>query len=260
MIISASRRTDLPAFYPEETIHKILQLTGGEQKTLFPQNITDAVVFWTKNAEPIIPHLRKLDNANIPYYFHYTINNYPTQIEPGLKQTPYERISTFINLSNTIGKERVIWRFDPFLTCSNPPITVNDTLNQIKIIGDSLYKYTNKLVFSFLDPYPKLPYSIHPPNKHEEQIIIHTLKEYNKKWNLILATCAEPINDPDIHHNKCIDPILLKSLGVDIQDFTTKDSSQRGMCGCYPSKDIGTYHTCKHFCKYCYANPHKHNT
>ena len=156
MIISASRRTDLPAFFPKETIDKIISMNEDKQKTLFNTNKVNAVVFWTKNARPIMNYLNELDELKIPYYFQYTMNDYP-ELEPNIPKY-WNRIETFINLSEMIGKEKVIWRYDPFLTSTlNREFTLQDVLYRFEFMGHNLYKYTNKLVFSFLDIYDKLP-------------------------------------------------------------------------------------------------------
>jgi len=252
MIISASRRTDLPAFFPKETIERIISINNGEQKTLFNTNIVDAVVFWTKNAQPIIPYLNELDELKIPYYFQYTMNDYP-----GLElniPSHTSRTETFINLSEMIGKHRVIWRYDPFLTSTVPKeYTISSVINRFKFMGMCINKYTKKLVFSFLDPYDKLPSGLNSPTKEEEIQIVKAILEENKVWKLQVATCAESVNNPAISVNRCIDPELLKQLGVSLNYPQQKDKSQREKCWCYPSTDIGSYHTCKHNCLYCYA-------
>jgi hypothetical protein len=251
MIISASRRTDLPAFFPKETIEKILAINNEEQKTLFNSNIVEGIVFWTKNAQPILPYLNELDDYKIPYYFQYTMNDYPG-IEPNIPEYS-RRIDTFINLSEMLGKHRVIWRYDPFLTSSDPEYTISGVLHRFKFMGDNINKYTNKLVFSFLDSYDKLPNWLNPPTKEEELQIVHAILEANKIWKLQLATCAESVNNQAINVNRCIDPELFKQLGVSLYYPQQKDKSQREKCWCYPSTDIGSYHTCKHNCSYCYA-------
>lgn len=249
IIVSASRRTDLPAFFPEKTIKHILSLNEG-QSTLSKSNIVDGVVFWSKNPQPIIPYLHLLDNQKIPYYFHFTLNNYPileTNV-PSLQS----RIETFIELSETIGKEKVIWRYDPILT-RHTMIYPLHIIQSIRQIGNDIHKYTDKLVFSFLDVYPKTPKYLLSPDMFQRIDFVNELKSINKQWNLKLATCAELTNYEGIEHNKCIDPELFKKLGVDIENPSLKDSTQRNTCSCFPSIDIGNYKTCEHRCLYCYA-------
>lgn len=253
MIISASRRTDMPAFFPKETIDKIISMNTDPQQTLFKKNIVDGVVFWTKDALPIIPYLHKLDELEIPYYFQYTMNDYPG-LEPNIP--PYwNRVKTFITLSEMLGKHRVIWRYDPFLT-SNVPVeyTVEDVLRRFEFMGHNLCQYTEKLVFSFLDPYDKIPSGLNPPTKKEESQIIDKIVDLCENvWGIKVTTCADPVHNNIIDVNRCIDPDLFKRLGVELIDSRQKDRSQRKECWCYPSVDIGQYHTCKHNCIYCYA-------
>lgn len=249
MIISASRRTDLPAFFPEWTIKEIVTLCKAEQEPLISTNKPKhGVVFWTKNPEPIIPYLSILDKKNIVYYFQYTLNDYP-DLEPNVPPLS-KRIETFLKLSDLIGKNKVIWRYDPILI--NSKYSIDDIINKVHFIGTHIHKSTNKLVFSFLDPYPKIPNDIHPPTKYQECEFVRKLLLLNQHWNLKLSTCAEVPTD-EISPNRCIDPYLLEELGLDISDYHSYDKSQRLLCACYPSKDIGEYHTCKHNCAYCYA-------
>jgi hypothetical protein len=252
MIISASRRTDLPAFFPKETIEKIISLNNSEQKTLFEKNTVDAVVFWTKNAKPIIPYLTELDDLKIPYYFQYTVNDYPG-LEPNIPSY-WERIESFMNLSEILGKHRVIWRYDPFLTSDAPvEYNIDDVLKRFIFVGTCLHLHTEKLVFSFLDMYDKIPMGLYTPNPEERVKIINKIIDIYPIWGIKVATCAEVAHDnPKIEINRCIDPILLKRLGVE-NIVDKKDRSQRQLCNCIPSLDIGIYHTCKHNCLYCYA-------
>jgi hypothetical protein len=254
MIISASRRTDMPACFPKETIEKIIAINSEstQQSTLFKKNNVDAVVFWTKNARPIMSYLNELDELNIPYYFQYTMNDYP-KLEPGIPQYYLSRVETFAELSEMLGKHRIIWRYDPFFSCNVPvEYTISDVLNRFEFMGNMIHDYTDKLVFSFLDTYNKMPLGLNPPTKDEEKRIVDKILELNKMWKLKIASCAEE-SYTGVERNKCIDPVLLKRLDVDISDTNKKDSSQRQKCGCYPSKDIGEYHSCTHQCAYCYA-------
>jgi hypothetical protein len=242
----------MPAFFPKETIEKIISMNNDEQKTLFKTNIVEGVVFWTKNARPIMPYLNELDSLEIPYYFQYTMNDYPglEQNIPGF----WKRLGSFIELSEMLGKHRVIWRFDPFLTSVSPvEYTTETVLRRFEFMGHCVNKYTEKLVFSFLDPYDKIPSGINPPTKEEELQIVNKILELNKIWNLTVTTCADPVINSLINVNRCIDPALFKKLGIELPDPRKRDNSQRNECWCYPSVDIGTYHTCKHNCLYCYA-------
>ena len=123
MIISASRRTDIPALYPEWFMNR---LVGGEVLVPNPYNrkkvsrielspeTVDCFVFWTKNPEPMLPYLKMIDLLGFPYYFEMTITDYGKDLEPNLP-TMEESMATFLLLSERIGRDRVDWRFDPII-------------------------------------------------------------------------------------------------------------------------------------------------
>ena len=290
-IISASRATDIPAFYPEWFIQSLKKgyckwinpFNGKAQYISFKK--MKHIVFWTKNPKPILKHIKYFDDSNLSYYFHFTLNDYDTTIEPNLPVLS-ERIETFKELSQLIGKERVVWRFDPLLLtdCCN----VDDLLNKLYNLGNQIYRYTNKLVFSFADIsiYRSVCSSLKKRNINylefdtEKMLTVAKhIKRFNREWNIITATCCEKVDleEYGISHNKCIDDDLIRKLTKDselleflgssissrmdsISGNTTigknplKDKGQRKECGCILSKDIGRYNTCPHLCPYCYAN------
>lgn len=250
-IISVSRREDIPAFRSEWFIDAIkkgdIQLSNGFMDYTIDFCDTKFAVFWTKNPKPLMEHL---DQIPFDYYFQFTLNYYP---EYELNVPPIQdRIKTFRELSNKIGKERVIWRFDPIII--NDKLNSNNLINRIKNIGDKIYKYTDKLVFSYVDPYRKLKGDFIEISDDNKILIARNIIKLNEKWRLKLATCSESINLDGIEHNKCIDPDLIEKLcGPQEWIINKKDKNQRLICGCIMSSDIGTYKKCKHNCQYCYA-------
>ena len=122
-------------------------------------------------------------------------------------------------------------------------------------IAGTLAYYTNKCVFSLYDPYSKVHENIRPPKGYEIELIKDTAHKIHTDFGLEMCTCAESIQDDIIKPNACIDAKLLKRIGAKISDkrINAKDHSQRELCNCYPSIDIGQYHTCKSGCVYCYA-------
>lgn len=286
VIISASRSTDIPAFYGEWFFNRLKRgycawknPYNGHKMFVSFENCK-FVVFWTKNPKPLIPYLHELDERGINYYFLFTLNDYVFEgFEPNLPSLD-ERINTFIELSEKIGKERVIWRFDPLILTDK--LTPRDLLVKIWHIGNRLQGYTDKLVFSFIDLYgktkvnmskvlPSIPFSeidrIKFTDEQQEEIFegLVKMKEHWKTigWDIEMATCAENKtykNGVDIKHNKCIDPDLIMRLCADDTEMCEyvsglkKASGQRPLCGCINSQDIGCYNTCLHQCAYCYAN------
>jgi DNA repair photolyase len=299
IIISASRSTDIPAFFTNWFFNR---LEKGYVKWVNPfNNLTPqfisfekvrVIVFWSKNPKPIISHLDKLDKHDINYYFQFTVNDYEKEnFEPNVPSLD-ERIETMKVLSEKIGREKVIWRFDPLIL--NDELTINGLLEKIQSLGDRILSFTNKLIYSYVDisEYQKVQNNLIKDNfgftksnvlkaefTNDQKIefaiglqkILIQWKKINPKFKI--ATCAEVINlsNYEIEKNKCIDDDLMidifKSdkklmnfLGYEEDLFNTrssaqlKDKGQRKACGCILSKDIGSYNTCNHLCTYCYAN------
>ncbi len=290
IIISASRSTDIPAFYPKWFVERLKQgyvvwYNPFNQK---PQYIsfenTKVIVFWTKNPKPMIKYLDDIDKKGIKYYFHFTLNDYVKEnLEPNVP-TIIERIETFINLSEKIGKEKVIWRFDPLILTD--VLTIDVLVERIHNIGERIHSYTTKLVFSFADiiRYRKVQNNLKKAGilyreftDEEKNEFSMKLTDICKSWGISFSTCAEKINlnKYGIEHNKCVDDELImkitngdkdikKLFGIDeyqpdmfgnyFHGNDLKDKGQRLECGCILSKDIGQYNTCPHLCVYCYAN------
>ncbi len=295
IIVSASRSTDIPAFYSDWFINRLKQ---GYVKWKNPFNGVPLYVsfkearlitFWSKNPKPMIKHLDFLNDRNINYYFQYTLNDYAKEKLEAKVGSVDKRIETFIELSERIGREKVIWRFDPYILTESSG--VEELLRRTEYIGNKLKNYTEKLVFSFADikDYKKVQNNLRrdsvPYTEFNERTMNELatgLMELNKNWNLEIGTCAEKI-DLDkygIIHNKCIDDDLMKKLFykdkklmeflgyelkkvdlfddeeklVPLKSRNLKDKGQRQACGCIMSKDIGQYNTCPHECLYCYAN------
>lgn len=296
IIISASRSTDIPAFYSDWLVQRMKE---GYVKWKNPFNgvslyVTFSkarlIVFWSKNPKPIIKHLDFIKEKIPNFYFQFTLNDYDSEkLEPNVPNVQ-SRIETFINLSDKIGKEKVIWRFDPLILTDK--IGVEELLRKVESIGDKLKGYTEKMVFSFADIniYKKVQNNLRKESINYQEFNERTMNEFaeglqqlNKNWNFEIGTCAEkiPLEKYGIVHNKCVDDdlmiklfpndkILMDFLGVqvfppDMFNPTTriekkknnKDKGQRILCGCIFSKDIGEYNTCPHLCEYCYANDSK---
>lgn len=274
VIISASRVCDIPAFCGDwllkqfENGYTIWINPFNRKKHYISFSKTRLIVFWTKNPLPFIKKLPEIEKYFKNYYFHFTLNDYTEEkLEQGLPKLN-ERIETFKILSDTIGKNKIIWRFDPLiLTCNTD---IDSLIGKIEFIGNSLYKYTDKLVLSFadIDEYKRVKNRFYKSkidykNFTEEEIfnIAEKLKNLNNTWNINMAACAENIDltEFDIYPNKCIDDELIKSVFqndkelVNYAENAKKDKGQRKYCNCIKSKDIGIYRSCAYNCAYCYA-------
>lgn len=246
VIISASRSTDIPAFYAKWFFNR---LTKGycvwynpfnQQPMYISFKNCKVIVFWTKNPKPILPYLHKLDERRIHYYFQFTLNDYINEgFEPNVPSIE-ERIETFKQLSQMIGKERVIWRFDPLIITSS--ISPRELLKRIWNVGNKLKGYTDKLVFSFIDvkAYRKVQNNLvketmfftkedveNAEANHAQRIeIVEGLQKIRsiwkeQGWNVEMATCAEDIDleSYGIEHNRCIDGELMKRIFSDDKEL-----------------------------------------
>lgn len=264
MILSVSRRTDIPAFYWEWFLNRI---QAGFVDVRNPMNIhqvsrinirpevVDCIVFWTKNAGNIIPHLDQLKDYK--YYFQYTINSYNKLIE---ENVPLKKdvIENFRSLSEIIGPNRVIWRYDPILLTNM--IDVEYHIRYFEELAKRLKGYTNRCVISFVDLYKKTVSNtrelmMNEPTDIEMHFLAHNLSSIAKEYGMEIASCSESIDlDFDgVRHGCCIDRNLIEEI-VGYKIDVKKDKNQRKECGCVESVDLGAYNTCLHACKYCYAN------
>ena len=265
MIISASRRTDIPSYYSKWFFNRL------KEKYVFVRNpmnihqiaeidlspeVVDGIVFWTKNPTPMLKRLRELEKYN--FYFQFTLTAYGPEIETGLPSKNKVIIPAFQTLSKEIGKEKVIWRYDPI--CLSETYTINYHYKYFEVLASKLAQYTEKCTVSFLDFYRNTkcnmkPLHIQSITRKQQMEIIERFAEIAQKYNLYLDTCAEScdFNKFGVPHASCIDKERFERIGKYKLNMK-KDKNQRSECGCAESIDIGAYNTCKNGCLYCYAN------
>ena len=223
-IVSASRSTDIPAFYADWFFHRLkvgysawTNPFNGVKSYVSYKN-TRFIVFWSKNPKPLLNHLDYLKERNIGCYIQYTLNDYVKEkLEQGVPSID-QRIETFKRLVDKLGIGGVIWRFDPLILTDD--ISIDELLAKIERIGDQLKSYTEKLVFSYADiiSYKKVKanleknsISYHEWTESQMLEFAERLSELNKKWNYTLATCGEKIDLQGfgIEHNHCVDDALI---------------------------------------------------
>jgi hypothetical protein len=223
----------------------------------FNQKSIECIDFWTKNPGDFIKYLDKIDDMGYKYYFQFTITPYNRDIEKNICKQ--DMASAFIELSKKIGKEKVIWRYDPVII--NNTYSVDFHIEWFEGIVKLIHEYTEKCVISFVDRYNFLANDFNANGISEltaPQIedFITRMKRVLTRYapELTVATCCEKIDlgKYDIQHNKCIDDALISRI-TGVRGIAKKDPSQRTECGCVQSRDIGTYNTCLHRCVYCYA-------
>lgn len=244
VILSASRATDVPAFYSDWFFNSMERgycrwqnpFNGAESYVSFDD--VRFIVFWSKNPEPLISYLPRLKERGINCYIQFTLNDYEREgLEPGVPPVR-QRIDTFRQLVDILGIGSVVWRFDPMILTDK--IGINDLLRKVEGIGNQLKGYTEKLVFSFADiaTYRKVSdnLSTHGVNyrewsEWEMRDFARQLSEMNRRngWDFQLATCAEKVNleECGILHNRCVDDeliariawrdeVLMKHLGIEV--------------------------------------------
>jgi len=273
MIISASRRTDIPAFYAEWFINRLragyctvpnpFNPEQVAQVSLKPEDV-DVIVFWTRNPRPLFPHLAELDERGYRYYFQYTLLNNPPPLDP--KSPPLETsLKTFQELARQAGPERVIWRYDPIVFTT---LTGADFHQEAYTqIANALRGYTIRSVISLMDLYPKTKKRLSGMAERGAELLpvsytseawfpklIHSLVQIATDNAMEIVSCAEEIDlaPYGVRPGKCVDDEYIQRVfGIDVTH--AKDPSQRHACGCVVSKDIGMYNSCLFGCSYCYA-------
>lgn len=265
MILSVSRRTDIPNYYSEWFFNRIKE---GFVYVRNPMNIhqvskidispdvVDCIVFWTKNPESMINRLDEL--AEYKYYFQFTLTGYGKDMESNVPHKKEKMIPIFQDLSKRIGKQKVVWRYDPIIFTKK--YTPEYHLKAFEQIATNLKGYTEKCVISFVDVYAKNKKNMelldfYEIDKSELLIFAKNISTIATKNGMEMGSCAESIDldECGIKHNCCIDKDFIENI-IGCKLKVAKDKNQRQECGCMESVEIGTYNTCKNGCKYCYAN------
>lgn len=265
MILSVSRRTDIPNYYPEWFFRRIREGYACVRNPMNPRqvrevpltpDVVDCIVFWTKNPAPMLGMLDELREYN--YYFQFTLTGYGRDIERGVPHKKEKMIPVFRKLSRMIGKERVIWRYDPILV--NDRYSADCHIRAFGQIAEALDGFTEKAVISFVDMYSKIRKNMERINAaelsgEEKLAMASELSRIARGHHMSIGACAEEIDlrEAGVVQNCCIDKELIERLaGYPLK--ASKDRNQRKECGCVESVDIGAYNTCLNGCLYCYAN------
>ena len=272
LIISASRATDIPAFHMAWFMRRLRE---GYCVWVNPFNRIRQyvsfchckfIVFWSKNPAPLVSRLAELRDRGLDVYVQFTLNDYEAEgLESGLPSLQ-RRMETFARLSALLGRERVLWRFDPLLLGTGLPVEA--LLARINRLAGTMQYLTDTLTFSYIDIalYAKVRSrmqkrfpTIREPGNEEALRLATGIAQCNATLQspLMLASCAEhaALAPGGIRPASCVDAARISRLrpGTAIT-LPARDKGQRAACGCAPSKDIGAYGTCMHLCEYCYAN------
>ena len=262
MIIQTGMRTDIPAFYSQWFLNRLREGyvlvrnpydPNSVTKYSLSPNVVDLIAFCTKNPAPMLPHMDTLKSYG--QYWFVTITPYGKEIEPRVPDKE-KVIQDFKTLSQIVGVDSMGWRYDPIFITDT--YSVERHISDFETMARELAGYTHTCVFSFIDLYKKVlrnfPES-RPVNKSERFRLGKEFAAIGKKYGMTIKACAEGTE--------------LAPLGIDcagcmtVETYETalhrklkmpKRKSPRAECACFLGNDIGTYNTCGHLCRYCYAN------
>jgi hypothetical protein len=271
-IVSASRRTDIPALYSRWLLRRIeagscewIAPFGGRlcEVSLRPEDVL-ALVFWTRNPSPLLPALGDLRSAGYSFYFHFTITGYPREVE--VRAPPLGAgLRAFRAAAEKVGPEALIWRYDPVLLGTGEFAPARH-LERFREIAPQIRGATREVYFSFSDFYGKTRKNLdaasietgiafRDPDRTERREIALRLRDIAASNGMSLhACCEDALVDPaeGILKGHCVDIDKVRRLRPDAKE-DLKRRPTRKECGCTESVDIGAYDTCIFGCAYCYA-------
>lgn len=264
MIISASRRTDIPNYYGDWFLKRIQEREVLVRNPMNPRQVAqislspervDGIVFWTKNPAPMAQRLGEL--KDYPFYFQFTLNSYGNEIEPGLPPVE-ERVKIFQALAKQIGPHRVWWRYDPILVSKAYSVSFHQ--EAFRKLAHELRGSTGRVTVSFLDCYRSIEKEMkrmgcRRPSAEQQWELADEMASIAGENGMRIAACGEEIDfkEAGFFSGSCVDAAFLETLsGRNIS--AKKDRNQRKMCSCAASVDVGVYESCPNRCRYCYAN------
>ncbi len=269
-IISVSRRTDIPAFYSEWFMQRIRAGYVDVQNPFNPNQISRisllprdvvALVFWTRNPMPLLPHLDELEQRGYRFYFHWTITGYDRPVEA---RTPdVERmIASMHQLAERLSPEHIIWRYDPIIFSNI--MSMEWHVRNFERLAREISGASSRCFFSFLDFYRKTTRNlralepeviVHEPPAIEKRSLAVALVDIATRHRIRLHACCESelLDLPGIGMSRCVDIGLIRELYPEVQESIPAGPT-RPACGCSTSRDIGAYDSCLFRCSYCYAN------
>jgi hypothetical protein len=265
-VISASRRTDIPAFYMPWFMNRLRaglvsypNPFSGELCTvsLQPQDV-HSIVFWSKFYGPFLPHLDELESRGYRFYCHYTITGAPRALE---RHVPaWERaVEVAGRLAARTSPRRVLWRFDPIVFTDE--LGADFYLARFRDLAAALAGATERCYFSFATFYGKVARQMkqaglryRDPAPEEKQALVAALADIAGEHGITLyACCQDALATGRVRKAHCVDGDLLAALFPD-RPLVDEARPTREQCGCFASRDIGVYDTCPFGCVYCYAN------
>ena len=262
MIINTGQRTDIPAFYAEWFANRLREgfvcvrnPYNRDQVSRYrlDSSVVDVIGFCTKNPAPMFPYMDLLRDYG--QFWYVTLTSYGRDIEPNVPDK-HRLIEDFKRLSEIVGTDCIGWRYDPIFLSER--YTPKYHLHAFEQIAGALSGYTKTVVISFIDLYPKVRRNFPEAREVPKDERLHI----GKRIIEIASACGMTVRP-------CAEGDELAAFGADcsgcmkISDYENaigkklivpKKKGARAECACYLSCDIGAYNTCRHLCRYCYAN------
>ena len=262
MIINTGQRTDIPAFYADWFVNRLKAGFVLVRNPYNPRSVTryrlspevvDLIGFCTKNPAPMLPHMDLLR----PYgqYWYVTITPYGKEIEPGVPDKR-EVLDSFRRLSDTVGPDRMGWRYDPVFISGEYPAERH--IRAFEYMAQTLSGYTRTAVISFVDLYEKTKRNfpeVRPVTAEQRLLLGKAFVEIAGQYGMTLRPCGEgdELAPFGADCSGCMTVAMYEqALGRRLK--VPKTAPARKECACYLGGDIGAYNTCGHLCRYCYAN------
>ena len=265
MLLFASGRTDIPAFYSQWFMNRIrsgfVDVRNpyyGEQVARYrlTRDVVDCIAFCTKNPRPLLPYIEELKATGIGLYFFVTITPCEKDVEPNVPEKS-EVIESFTELSHSLGKERVCWRYDPIFT--DEKYSVSYHIKAFRRMSEQLSGTTDRCIISFIDLYAKTLKNfpgVKEVSESDQKFLAQSFSRIAFENGIKIESCAEKLDLSayGVEPGACVSrEIIEKAAGIHLIQKTGKQNLRKH-CACLPMHDIGAYNSCPHLCKYCYAN------
>jgi len=262
MIVSASYRTDIPAFFStwfaERWAAGFAEVENPYNRkpyrvSLAPAEV-DGIVFWTRAAKPFLPCLDRVAADGVPFFVQYTVTGYGPELEPGVPD--WRRSADILHaLADRFGPGAAVWRYDPILITDRMPAAWH--AERFAVLAEAMAGATDEVVVSFAQFYAKTKRGLagcgaRDPDAAEKRALLATLRDLAAAWGLRLSLCAQPeLLIDGVREAACIDTERLSRRAG--HPISAPAKPHRPTCRCAQSRDIGAFATCRFGCRYCYA-------
>ena len=267
MIVSASYRTDIPAFYADWLMARLAagfvrvrSPYGGKPGTVSLQpEAVDGFVFWTRNAAPMTSHWERVCRI-APFYIQFTLTGYPRALEAGTL-APAAALRQLRALAQRFGPRAAVWRYDPIVLSTLTPATWH--LANFAKLATALAGTVDEVVVSFVQPYRKTARNLDraarlhgfawcDPDEAEKRDLLTRLVPLAQARGMQLTVCTQPnLIVSGACEARCIDTARLSDVAG--RPIAAREKGNRPGCRCAESRDIGAYDSCAQGCTYCYA-------